>query len=418
MLSLRIALRYLFSRKSHSAVNIISAVSFAGIAVATVATVCVLSVFNGFSAVAYSRLSHVDPDLQITPASGTGVMAAADSVAAVATATEGVAAALPTLTAQALAVMGEERVPVRIKGVAPGYENLTGLADLVVDGVLMGADERVEEVGGVYSYASLSVGVAVRLPRTGSGVYDFLRLYVPRRHGRINPAAPLATFACDSLIPGAVFQVDQPEWDADLVIMPLDRARRLLEYTGGEASAIEIRTAAGADVESVKKALERSLGDGYVVKNRLEQQAHTFRMINVEKWVTFLMLAFILVIASFNVVTTLSILVIDKTQNIRTLSALGASARMITRIFMLQGWMISFLGGALGVVLGVALCLGQQHFGWLKLAGESSLLTIDSYPVEVRAADITVVIALVVVTGLLSTLVTRRFVRSRTASVP
>ncbi len=411
MLSLRIALRYLFSRKSHSAVNIISFISLAGVAVATVATVCVLSVFNGFTDLAKARMSRMDPALQVTRTDGRP-LEQADSLARELTRMEGVSLALPTLTGQALAMYGDKQLPVTIKGVPAGYERISGIDSLFIEGqyvpegkVLYPDVPNIED----WQYAALSIGVAVQLA-SPYGFTELLGIYVPRRLGRINPANPMGSFAADSLIISGVWEVQQQEYDNDMVILPLSAARRLLEYDM-EATAIEVST---ADPDGMKATLQAALGPDYLVKTRLEQQEQSYRMISIEKWISFLLLAFILIIASFNIISTLSILIIEKRDNMATLTALGAPRRLLSRIFMIEGWLIAFGGGVIGIIVGVALCLCQQWFGWIKLAGDASQLTIDSYPVKVEAVDLLAVLALVALVGLLSTAVTRRFVRAHT----
>lgn len=414
MLSLRIALRYLFSRKSHSAVNIISAISMAGVAVATIATVCVMSVFNGFSDLATARLSRVDPDLRIERNDGR-ILSGADSLAGLLRSVEGVRIAVPTLTGRALCTFSGSQLPVRVKGVDSGYSTLTKIDSLVIDGEFVDADDTFDNISGQTTpYANLSIGVAVQLQNQApQGVYDYLTIYAPRRTARINPANPLGAFAADTAVIASVFAVDQPEWDTDLVILPIATVRHLFEYTDSDASAIEIGIAPDADVATVKTAVRQILPEGIVALDRMEQQQASHHMIAVEKWITFMLLAFILIIASFNLISTLSILIIDKTRNILTLSALGASPSTISRIFMLQGWLISLGGGVAGLVIGAALCIAQQTWGFIRLAGDATRLTITAYPVRLELTDLVIVLALVAAVGLLSTLITRRFIRSR-----
>lgn len=414
MLSLRIALRYLFSPKSHNAVNLISIISLAGVAVATVAIVCVLSVFNGFSDLAYSRLSQMDPQLLVARADSRPI-AAADSLADAIARADGVELALPTLTGQALAVFDERQMPVSLKGVPSGYGRLTDIDRLIIDGAYVDPDSAaaVSALAGDQNrhWATLSIGVAANLV-SSAGFYDWVGIYAPRRRARINPANPAGSFAADSVMVAAVFEVDQPEYDTDLVILPLDAVRALLDYDD-EATAIELLLAPGADEDAVREALRLKLGDDFTVKNRMEQQQHTFRMISVEKWITFLLLVFILVIASFNIISTLSILILEKQENIATMAALGAPRSLVRRIFTLEGWLVSAGGGLLGVIIGVGLCLAQQRYGFIKLAGDASRLTIEAYPVKVEAVDVLVVLVMVALVGLLSTVATRRFLRSR-----
>lgn len=387
MLAYRIALRYLFSKKSHNAVNILSFVSVTGVAVATAAMIIVLSVFNGFSDLAESKLSHLDPDIRIVPAAGK-VFARADSIAGVVEAVDGVAVAAPELTEQAFAISGRDQMPVTLKGMTSRGADATRLSDIIVDGVPI-----LEQ--GRYSSAVLSVGAAIGLNVRPGSEY-LLQIYVPRRTGRINPANPLAAFRADSLLVAGVFQIEQPEYDTDLIMLPVDDARRLLEYRNNEATSIEVFTDSDAATADVMNRVKGMLGDGFLVLDRLQQQQQAFKMIEIEKWITFMMLAFILVITSFNVVSSIFILKVEKAGNMYVLRAMGATAAFIARIFAWQGRLITLAGGVIGIVVGVALSLMQQYGGFIKLgAPDMAAMSIDSYPVRVAAVDVLVVAAIV-----------------------
>lgn len=404
MLTLRIALRYLFAKKSHRAVNVISLISVAGVAVATMAIVCVLSVFNGFSDLAGAKLSQLDPQVKVYPVRGK-VMADADSVVAVLRSMPQVAVAAPTIEENALAIYEANQMPVTIKGVTEAYDSITAIRSIVKDdGAFLLRDS-------LYSYATLSVGAAVKL-QAHPGFYEYVGIYTPKRRGRINPANPMSSFRSDSLLVGGVFQVEQVEYDADMIIMPLDNVRRLLDYDR-EATAVEVRLADGVDAADAISDIASRLGSGYVVKNRIQQQEASFRMIEIEKWITFLLLAFILVIASFNVISTLMMLVVEKDADISTLYALGAAPSQISRIFLVEGWLISLVGGVLGIVMGVILCLAQQWGGFIQLGGDHSVMSIDAYPVRVEAVDLLVVLALVAAIGWITAMITATVTRHR-----
>lgn len=402
MLTLRIALRYLFSKKSHNAVNVISVISMAGVAVATMAMVCVLSVFNGFADLAYGRLSMVDPQIKIEPVSGK-VIANGDSIAGIVSSLPSVAKAVATVSDQALAMFGNRQMAVTIHGVPEGYAGVTDVERAVIDGMYMLDD-------GERRYATLSVGVAIRLG-VRPGMEREMALYVPRRVGNINPANPMAAFRADSLTVAAVYEVEESDHDASTVLVPVEVARNLLDYTT-ESSAVEVALIPGADEKQAIEELRSLLGPDFVVKNRLEQESSSFKMISVEKWITFVMLAFILVIASFNVISTLSMLIIEKSDNMSTLRSLGATAAMVRGIFMWEGWLVSMVGGLSGIVLGVVLCLAQQYGGFIKLGGDPSQLSISEYPVRVAFPDLLAVIAVVVVVGLVISMVTACFATS------
>ncbi len=405
MVSLKIALRYLVSKKAHSAVNIISLISVAGVALATAAIVCVLSVFNGFSDLAYKQISTLAPDLRIEPAQGK-IITRADSIIGTIQAIPGIDLAEPTLEERALAIYDGMQTPVRAKGVTESYSKLTDIDRLTKeDGAFILQDSTWGQ------FATISVGTALNLGAR-PGFVNHLELYVPRREGRINPANPARAFRSDTLLVGGVFQMDQAEFDTDVVIVPLSVMRGLLNYTS-EASAIEIRLKPDASPDEVAHRLQDTLGQSMLVKDRLRQQDSSFRMIKMEKWITFMLMAFILLIASFNVISTLSMLVIEKEDNIRTLFALGASKKLISRIFFTEGWLISLLGGLIGIALGVILCASQQAFGFIKLGGNHDMMTTDIYPVRIELTDLAAAIFLVAVIGWLTSSATSLFTQKR-----
>ena len=402
-LPLKIAFRYLKSKKAHNAVNIISIISICGVVVTTAALVCVLSVFNGFGGVIQDRLAQLDPQVAICPSTGKTI-GNADSVIAVATKVEGVMMAMPVVEDQALAVYADYQMPVRLKGVPANYHELNSINNTIIDGHYALQDD-------VSSFAVVGVGPAVNL-RLQAGSLRMLQFFAPRRVGKINVANPIDAFFSDSLLVSSIFQVQQDTYDKDLIIVPLDFARNLFDYEQ-EASQIELRLKPGAREEAVMKSLEKALGKNFQVKNRLMQQDESFRMVNVEKWVTFLLLSFIMIIATFNVISTLSLLIIEKDESIATFQKLGATNQQITRIFVAEGWLIAMFGAVMGVVLGLALCLGQQTFGWLKLSADPSQVIVSAYPVQVVWTDIVVVVLLVAAIGFVTSLVTSTIMRRR-----
>ncbi|MEZ3576025.1 MAG: FtsX-like permease family protein [Muribaculaceae bacterium] len=405
MLALKIALRYLFAKKSHRAVNVIAVISMAGVAVATMAIVVVLSVFNGFTDLAHSHLAAIDPDVKLLPRQGK-VIASADSLVRVLEGRGDVAAAAPVLQERALLVAGDHQMPVVFKGLDPAKARaIADLDAIVVDGVYAPVNDMPDSLAGMQA----SVGVAVSLGLRPSP-YAAGQLYVPKRKGRINPANPAAAYRALPVAVTGVVQVDQPEYDADFVFIPLDAARTLLDYDGGEGSAVEVKAAMGVKPANLVRDLARDFPD-YVVQGRIEQQADTFRMIAVEKWVTFLMLVFILLIAAFNIVSTMSLMVIEKRSDISTLRALGAPASMTRAIFVAEGWLVTVVGGIAGLVLGVGLSLLQEYCGLVKLAADPSALTIDAYPVRVEWTDVASVFLAIIVTGLLIGAISRIFTR-------
>lgn len=404
-LPLHIAMRYLRSKKSHSAVNIISIVSVCGVIVATAAIVCVLSVFNGFGKLIESKLSVLDPDVAITSTMGK-VIADGDSVAQVAMSVPGVQLALPTVEDQALAMFFNYQMPVRVKGVPENYDSLTCIRQAILDGHYMLTD-------GISEYTVMGVGPALTL-NVRPDYLKMVSLYAPRRRGNINLSNPATAFRADSVFAAAVFQIEQKKYDNDLMYVSIGLARRLFDYDT-QATSVELRLQPYANEADVMKALRERLGSGYEVKNRLMQQADAFKMINIEKWVTFLLLAFILVIATFNVIGALSLLIIEKNDGIVTLRNLGATDKQITKIFVLEGWLISLTGAVVGVVVGLLLCTLQEQFGLITMHGNTATLIVNAYPVAVQLTDVIVVLALTGVIGtftsLVTTLIMRRILR-------
>ncbi len=406
MLTLRIALRYLFAHKSHKAVNVISAVAIAGVAVATTAIVVVLSVFNGFSELSAKHLSQIDPDLKAVPVQGKA-FGGADSLCTLLSALPQIDMAQPTMQERALAVAGNEQMPVVVKGVPQqSYPGLVPVGNTIIDGIFPPGALPPDSA----EAAALSVGTAVSLGvRPGLG--SVLDLYIPRRRGRINPANPAGAYRNARVTVAGVFQVDQPEYDNDFMITDIDLLRHLLDYTPDHAGAIEMKLAPGVAPGNAAVEVSAVLGSGFEVLTREQQQHETFRMISVEKWMTFLMLVFILVIASFNIITTLSLLVIEKRDNMGTMRALGAPRGFVAGVFAWEGTLITAIGGLAGVVLGLALSWIQQCFGIIKLGADPSALTIDVYPVKIDAADILAVSLTVVLLGIIIGQFSRVFTR-------
>ena len=406
MLALKIALRYLIAPKSHRAVNVISIISVVGVAVATMAIVVVLSVFNGFSDLARRQLSRIDPNLRVQAVEGK-VFVRADSIADVIQAVEGVKAAMPVLRDRALLVADRSQMPVRFVAVdAARVAAVLELDSIIIDGIYSPDNGLPDSVAGV----QIAVGVALSTGLRPSP-YAAADIYVPRRLGRINPANPGAAYRRLPVAVTGVTQVDQQDYDNDFVVLPLGPMRELLEYTGGEASSIEIALEAGADAGKMRRELGHILPGGFTVLDRQQQSSDTYRMIAVEKWVTFLMLVFILVIASFNIISTLSLLVIEKRDNMATLRALGAPRGLIARIFVDEGWLITVSGGLVGIAVGIVLVLLQQHFGLIRLEGDPSTLSVDSYPARLAWGDVGLVFATVVVLGFIISQISRVFTR-------
>lgn len=421
MLSLRIALRYLLSRKSHGAVNVISAVSMAGVAVAAAAMIIVLSVFNGFSQLVERKTSSFNPPLLVTRADGT-LIADADSLAAALRQIPGVAIASPLIDEQAFAIASGAQMPVNMRALTPEAIAGSHLRSILVDGSLpdtthLSGNSDSASVS-AFPAAILSVGAAMGLnarPQSSSlarqGLSDTsFTLCEPARRGRINPGNPAGAFRSDTLSVTAVFQVEQEEQDRDMLIVPLATARDLLDFTT-EATAVALYPASDTPgaVSALKSSVQSAIPAGYNVLDRAAQEAGAYRMIAIEKWITFLMLLFILAVASFNIISTLSLMVVEKQKNMAVIAAMGGTRTLIGRVFANQGWLITLLGGLSGLLLGALLTLGQQHFGWIRLTSQNpALMAVDSYPVALHPSDLLIILAAIILTSLLISLIAYR----------
>ena len=418
MLSLRIALRYLLSHKSHGAVNVISAVAIAGVAVAAAAMIIVLSVFNGFTQLVEKKTSSFNPPLLVLPVAA-HTIANADSLADALATTPGVALAAPLIDEQAFAISAHGQMPVNIRALPPRAIAASGLPSiLLVSAPASGPAEAApaqEATAAPTSAASeaafLSVGAALTL---NAHPADTIGLFEPRRLGRVNPANPMKAFRGAQLRVQGVYQVEQEEQDRDMLVVPLSVARRLLDYTT-EATGIAIYLTSDSPslLASTRSALADRLPAGYRVADRIEQEADAHRMIALEKWITFLMLLFILAISSFNIISTLSLMVVEKQANMAVFSAIGAPNRLIRAIFANQGWLITLLGGIVGLLIGSLITLGQQTFGWVKIqASNPAVMAIDYYPVQLQATDILIILAAILLTATIISAVASTLPRS------
>lgn len=398
----RIAWRYLRAPKSHSAVSAISIISVVGVAIATAAIVCVLSVFNGFRGLLSDTLDLLAPDVLVTPATGK-TFADADSLLNIINKIDGVGTAMPTVTDNALAIYNAKEMPITLRGVVPEiYSEITEIDSLFVNGEGI-ADYSPDD-------AAVSVGVAQQLG-TGAGS-EGLFLFAPRREGRVNLSNPMASFLTDSVSVRGIFQSLQSEYDENTVICDISTARELFQYTT-EATAIEINTDPDADISGVASEINKALGEKAVVKDRFQQQETHFRMVNIEKWMTFLLLIFILMIASFNIISTLCMLIIEKQSSMATMSALGMNRRQIGKTFWWESIYVSLAGGIGGIIIGVALCLIQEKFGLIKLGGDPDILVVHAYPVIVEWSDLLVALIPVAVIGIITAWISAAFARSR-----
>ena len=387
-----IACRYLFSKKSHNAINIISMVSVCGVVVATIALVCALSVYNGFDDLVASLFGHFDAELKIAARKGKVFNPNTDTMRKV--------SALPTIAGwsevlqdHALVRYRERQSVATLKGVDDSYAGLTQIDSILIDGEFQLKDE-------VVSYANLGIGLAYSLG-INAGFVSPLEIYAPKRDEQVNMANPASSFNLEYAFISSVFRTDQQAYDDTYMIVPLSVARSVFNYET-EVSAIELKLHDSERVSMVKKEIRQILGDEFLVQDRYEQQADSFKMMQVEKWMTFLILTFILAIALFNVVGSLSMLMIEKQEDVKTLRNMGADDRLIRQIFLFEGWMIAGFGALIGIVIGVILCLLQQEFGFITLGQSAGAFVINAYPVRVTATDILTVFVTVIGIGFLA----------------
>ena len=384
-----IAWRYLFSKKGHNAINIVSGISAAAVVVVTAAMICVLSVMNGFGSLVEQMFSEFDPPLLVVPAEGQTLRTDTAPVVSL-YAREDIQAVSMQLEQTALVRYKDHQLPARVLGVDTLFEATAHMSNIITDGFFSVWD-------GAFDRATLGQGLAAQLGMNAHFT-GALHLYAPQRTGRINMLRPDKSLQHEHAFIAGTFAVNQIEYDDQLILVSLPLAQRLFEYDEYTATALRIAPKKGQKIDKVQNEIAKVLGPGYKVLNRYEQQADFFRILRIEKWLTILLLVFILLIASFNIIGSLSMLIIDKREDIRILSDLGADEPTIRRIFLLEGWFISALGTLLGIIIGVLICLGQQHFGWLKL-GTGSEYIISVYPVQVQIADILLVAAVVLALG-------------------
>ncbi len=389
-----IARRYLFSKKSTHAINIISAISAIGVAVATMALVVVLSAFNGFSDLVASFFTAFDPQLKVVPVAGKSV-AADDPVLLKVKAMPEVEVATECVEDMALAIYQDKQAMVNIKGVEDNFDSLTNIRNILY------GDGSYELHAANLQYGIIGIRLAQDL---GTGVkwQDYLHIYAPQREGQIDMTNLESGFVEDSLVsPGVVFQVKQAKYDKDYIITSIDFARTLFNRQG-ELSALELRMKPDTDIGRMKAKVQEAVGEKYRVLDRYEQQADTFKIMQIEKFFAYVFLTFILLVACFNIIGSLSMLIIDKKDDVVTLRNLGATDKQITQIFLFEGRMISFAGAVIGIGLGLLLCWLQQTYGLVRLGDSSGNFVVDAYPISVHPWDIVLIFITVIIVGWLA----------------
>ena len=386
-----VARRYLFSKKSTHAINVISGISAVGVSVATMALVVTLSVFNGFHDLVASLFTNIDPQIKVTPVKGKSAPAD-DLILTKIRQLPQVEVATETVQDIALATYNGRQAMVVVKGVQDNFDSLTHIKD-----ILMG-NGTYELHAADLNYGILGIRLAETL-QTGYSYKNPLKLYAPKREGQLNMANPEDGFVEDELYsPGVLFMVKQAKYDKNHIITSIAFARNLFGQQG-MISSLEMRLKPGSDFDAVKSKMQKIAGDKYHVCDRFEQQEDTFKIMKIEKLMAYIFLTFILMVACFNIIGSISMLIIDKKNDVVTLRNLGASDKQIVRVFLFEGRMISSIGAVVGILIGLLLCWLQQEYGLVGLGRSSGSFVVDSYPVSVHPEDIVLVFITVIAVG-------------------
>ena len=387
-----IARRYVFSKKSTNAINVISAISVVGVAVGTMALVIVLSVFNGFHDLVASFFTNFDPQIELVPTQGK-TAPADDPVLDQIRKMPEVSVHTDVLEDQGLAVYGDRQQMVTVMGVNDNFTQLTNISD-----ILYGDGEFTLQAANLF-YAIPGIRLAQDMG-LGARFDGYLKLYAPVRRGQITDLEdPSDGFVVDSLIsPGVVFAVNQAKYDRDHIICSIGFARRLFDQDG-MLSSLQIRLKPGSDLAAVKKQMREIVGSKYNVLDRFEQQSDTFNIMQIEKVLAYVFLTFILMVACFNIISSLSMLIIDKKADAATLRNLGATDRQIRSIFLFEGRIISAIGAVVGILLGLLLCWLQQEFGLVHMGDSAGSFVVNAYPVSVHYDDVAIVFVTVLLIG-------------------
>lgn len=387
-----IARRYVFSKKSTNAINVISAISVVGVAVGTMALVIVLSVFNGFHDLVASFFTNFDPQIELVPTQGK-TAPADDPLLDQVRQMPQVSVHTDVLEDQGLAVYGDRQQMVTVMGVDDNFTQLTNISD-----ILYGDGEFTLQAANLF-YAIPGIRLAQDMG-LGARFDGYLKLYAPVRRGQITDLEdPSDGFVVDSLIsPGVVFAVNQAKYDRDHIICSIGFARRLFDQDG-MLSSLQIRLKPGSDLAAVKKQMREIVGSKYRVLDRFEQQSDTFNIMQIEKVLAYVFLTFILMVACFNIISSLSMLIIDKKADAATLRNLGATDRQIRSIFLFEGRIISAIGAVVGILLGLLLCWLQQEFGLVHMGDSAGSFVVNAYPVSVHYDDVAIVFITVLLIG-------------------
>lgn len=403
-----IARRYLFSKKSTHVINIISGISVVGVAVATIALVVTLSVFNGFQDLVASFFTNFDPQLKVVPIEGKSVPADDPILTQIRKMSE-VDVATESVEDQALAIYGDKQEMVTVKGVDDNFDKLTHIDDILY------GDGSFELHAADMNYGILGIRLAESLG-TGAEFKYPLKIYAPQKEGQLDMTDPSSGFVEDSLYsPGALFSVRQAKYDKNYIITSIAFARNMFGQQG-MLTSLELRLKPGSDFDVVKDEMTKIAGKKYKVMDRYEQQEDTFKIMKIEKFIAYIFLTFILMVACFNIIGSLSMLIIDKKNDVVTLRNLGATDHQIIRIFLFEGRIISTIGAIIGIGIGLLLCWLQQTYGLVSLGESSGSFVVDAYPVSVHPQDIILIFITVVIVGYLSVWYPVRYLSKRLLS--
>lgn len=393
-----IATRYLLAKKSHNLINIITWISIIGISVASFALIVVLSVFNGLEDVISSLNNRLTPDVQISSSAGKTIdlqSFPSERLLSI----QGVNYVVPTLTEDALFRANDKQHIGQVKGVGVDYEKIERIKEVVFNQDTMLLSD------GDYDFAVPGAGVAWYLGINAYDPYSVVRVYVPKR-GNASSLSLENSFNSGVLSVQSVFATEQ-EMDEKIVLVPFQWLSELLEYED-KATEMELFLSQNADVRKIKKEVKSMLGDGFVIKDQQEQQETLYRIMRSEKWAVYAILTFILILATFNVVGSLSMLMIDKRKDSEILKAMGADRNFLQRVFMNEGLLISVVGGIIGLVIGILAVLLQQHFGFIKFGSGGGNYIVDAYPVLLKMKDVFVIFATILAVGCTSAFLTVR----------
>ncbi len=388
-LPLFISKRYLFSKKSTNVINIISGIAITGVAFGTMALFVILSVFNGFDSLIRSLLNSFDPDLKITIVEGKTFSADTSALDFVKQ-SDDVAYFVEVIEENVLLESDDKQHIATMKGVGNNFPKINGIDTMIIDGEFVLRDDEI-------NYAVLGYGISYKLSY-GLNSLKPIKIWIPKRKGKVT-FDPQNAFNKDFIFASAIFSVQQ-DYDDKYIIVPIKFARNLLDYKT-EVSSIEIKLKDGVNKRKVEKEIQEKVGEGFYVKNRFEQQELLYKIMKSEKWAIFLILTFILIIASFNVVGSLTMLIIDKKKDIEILRNIGASNQLIRNIFLIEGWLISVIGAIVGLLLGSLLCYLQLEFSLLQFPGAGTFI-VNAYPVEMRLLDLVFVFLTVITIGFIA----------------